>query len=333
MLKVGIIGGGFGLYGLLPAFHATKNCQIVSICGEKTERLLKYCKSIGLKKIYSDWRQMLNKENLDAVAIAVPPYIQYQIAKTAIDKGLHIFAEKPLALNVKEARALYIQATKKKIIHTVDFIFPEIEAWKRVKKILDKKRYGALKHIMVNWDFLSYDIKHHRSSWKTDASKGGGALSFYFSHVFYYLEYFTKSEISDLRSLMSYSKAGPGEAEVGLDLLFRCKNKITGYAHLRCDVPKINRHQLIFVCDKTTIILETSNSITENFTIRIYTEKGLKQLKLKKAAVKADVDERVHEVKKIAQRFVNSCLKRIPMTPSFRDGLRVQELIHKVRPS
>ena len=64
MVKVGIIGSGFGLYGLLPAFNSTKDCKVVSICGSKTQRLVNYCQSIGLKKIYTDWQTMLREEKL-----------------------------------------------------------------------------------------------------------------------------------------------------------------------------------------------------------------------------------------------------------------------------
>src|SRR3989344_1729877 len=126
MLKIAIIGTGFGQYGLLPAFRSVKNCKVVAICGEKRPQLIEYCKRTGFKNIYSDWQQLFKKEKLDAVAIAVPPRIQYQIAKAAIKRGLHVFAEKPFAVNVVQARELFFLARQKKIVNGVDFIFPEI---------------------------------------------------------------------------------------------------------------------------------------------------------------------------------------------------------------
>ena len=132
MVNVGIVGSGFGLYGLLPAFNATVGCKVISICSSKTQRLLEYYQNIGLKKIYSDWQVMLANEKLDAIALAVPPNMQYQIAKVAIGRGLHIFAEKPLAVTYKQAKELLDLAEKNKIKHSVDFLFPEIEEWKKV---------------------------------------------------------------------------------------------------------------------------------------------------------------------------------------------------------
>lgn len=330
-LRVGIIGSGFGLYGLLPAFTSLENCQVISICGKKTDRLLSYCQKIGLKKIYSDWRLMLNREKLDALAIAVTPRAQYFIAQAAIKRGLHIFAEKPLAVDPLLAKTLYDSATKAKIVHAVDFIYPEIDEWRRVKQLIDSKRYGSLKYLAVNWDFLSHDIKNKISSWKTDLKQGGGALSFYFSHSLYYLEHFA-GKIIEVKSLFSYSKDSLNGGEVGVDLLFKINNSVNGYAHLRCDSSGLTRHQLLFQCEKATILLENANSITKNFTIKIYKEGKIKELMLPKDTKHPQFeDERVREVRKLAAKFADACSKKKQMTPSMKDGLRVQELIEKIR--
>ncbi len=330
MLKIGIIGSGFGLYGLLPAFHSTSACRVVSICGKKTERLINYCQRIGLENIYTDWQKMLDKEKMDALAIAVTPSAQYEIAKTAINKGLHIFAEKPLAATYDQAKKLTNLAKKKKIKHMVDFIFPEIEEWKKVKLLLNKKEFGKLKHISLNWEFLSNDIKNKIKSWKTDVSLGGGALSFYFSHSLHYLEIFG-GEIKNIISLLSYSKESLNGGEVGVDLLIDFKTGVKGNAHLNCNAKGLNRHQIVFECERATIVLENYNSHTENFTIKVYTLDGSTKLLVPKTKTKKGEDERVRVVRNLTTRFVKGILKNKKITPSFAEGLRVQQLIDKIR--
>lgn len=183
----------------------------------------------------------------------------------------------------------------------------------------------------MNWDFLSYDIKNKIASWKTNIVEGGGALSFYFSHSLYYLEYYA-GKITDIKSLLSYSKENINGGDVGVDLLLKFKNDINGYAHLRCDAVGLNRHQLIFQCEKGSIVLENENSITENFIIRINTEVKIDKLYLPKDRSRTeDEDERVKVVKRLTARFINSCIKKMPMFPSFKDGVRVQGLIEKIR--
>ncbi len=346
IIKVGIIGSGFGLYGLLPAFYSLKNCTIVAVCANNPQRLSKYYFSLGLKNTYTDWREMLDKEKLDALAIAVTPAAQYTIAKTAIQKGIHIFAEKPLADTYEHAKILYALAVKYKITHAVDFIFPEIDEWIKVKKLLDNNKYGKLKHITVNWNFLSFDLKNKISTWKTDPSIGGGALSFYFSHTLYYLEYFG-GEINDIKSNFSYSKKSLNKAEVGVDLLFGFKNKTRGMAHLSCDTVGLNRHQLIFKCKRGTIILENKNGFVKNFIITIYTDNGKKPIiyalrnrhsreggnpeSKTNISTKTDEKARVEVIKKIAERFTLACINKQQMKPSIKEGLRVQQLIKIIK--
>lgn len=331
MIKVGIVGSGFGLYGLLPAFNSTTGCKVVCICGKKTQRLINYCKKIGLRKIYTDWQTMLEEEKLDAIAIAVTPSVQYQIAKAAISKNLHIFAEKPLASTFNQAKELLNLAKKRKIITAVDFIFPEIEAWKKVKKIIDKKTYGKLKHLDLNWDFLSHDIKNKKSSWKTDTALGGGALSFYFSHSLYYLEYFT-GRILEFKRRLFYSRESTNGGEIGIDLVLKFENNVTGKAHLNCNNKKLTRHQLIFTCEKARIVLENKNFITSNFEITIYINDKIKKLITPETEnLKNNIDERVIIVKKIVAKFINGINHKKETIPSFKEGLRVQKLIDKIR--
>ena len=331
MLKVGIIGSGFGLYGLLPAFNYIKDCQVICICGKQTDRLLRYCEDINLKNIYSDWKEMLENEELDAVALAVTPNAQYEIAKVAIEKKINIFAEKPLAANYEQARELLELASKNKIIHTIDFIFPEIEEWQKVKTIIDEKTCGKLRHISVNWDFLSYDIENQISTWKTKVKEGGGALSFYFSHALYYLEYYA-GEVLDVKSKFSYSNEGVNDGEIGVDTTIKFKNGITGDTHIYINNKDLNRHQVVFTCEKAIIVLENNNSVTEKFTINVHNENTSEQLFAEKTQTsKKDEDERVRIVKKIATRFVKGCINKKQVLPSFVEGFRVQSLIGQIR--
>lgn len=330
MLKIGIIGTGFGRYGLFPAFNSVARCNVVAICGKKRERLIKYGKTIGFKNIYTDWRLLLKNEELDAVALAVTPRAQYTIAKAAINKGLHVFAEKPLAVNVLQARELVLLAKKKNITHGIDFIFPEIAEWKKVKALLDKETLGRLQHISVNWDFLSYDIKNKKSSWKSRVADGGGALSFFFSHGLYYLEHFA-GNISEVKSLFTHSKEHAQGGEVGVDMLLKFKNGITGYAHIQCNCRNFTRHQLIFQCERGIIILENKNSVVDNFTVTLRSQIGTRQLKVSVDTGRKNEDERVKIVRNLADRFVHACTRNQQMVPSFSEGARVQELIEKIR--
>ncbi|MEK7509226.1 MAG: Gfo/Idh/MocA family oxidoreductase [Patescibacteria group bacterium] len=329
MLNVAIVGSGFGRYGLLPAFAAVPQCTVVAVCGKKTDSLRKDCRRFGVEHIYEDWRALLKNERIDAIALAVTPRAQYTISKAALRQGIHVFAEKPLAVDLAQANELLRLARKKRIVTAVDFTFPEIAAWQKVKRLLDAKTYGELRHITANWDFLSYDIAHKRKSWKTIAAEGGGALSFFFSHGLYYLEHFAGT-ISDVQSNFSYAKESLGGAEAGVDMLLTFQSGVMGSAHISCAARGLHRHQLLFHCARATIVLENEGSHMSGFTLTVY-EKGARRIAVSAERVVKHQDPRVPFVKKIAARFVRSCRSGATMHPGFKEGVRVQELIAQIR--
>ena len=205
---IAIIGSGFGMYGLLPAFSQIEGCKVVSICGKNSKRMLEYCKKFNLI-LYTDWKEMLQKERPNAVAIAVIPIYQYEITKYALENGIAVFAEKPLTSSYETALEISTLAKQKGLPNMLDFIFPEISEWKEVKKIIDAGLIGNIIKINVDWMFLSYDLKNQIKSWKTDVKQGGGALSHFFSHTFYYLEYFM-GNITSVECSFSSSKVTSG---------------------------------------------------------------------------------------------------------------------------
>src|SRR3989338_475758 len=313
MLKVGIIGGGFGVSGLKPAFDSIRGCKVVGVCAGRSE-----------------WRAFLDRSDLDAIALAVPPHAQYQIVRAAIRKGLHVFAEKPLAANLKEAKELYAIAKRKRITHGIDFMFPDIAEWRKVKELIDKKRYGALEHVSVEWDWMSGDLQYGRKTWKTAVKEGGGALSFYFSHGLYYLEHFA-GKIRDARASFTYSPKSLNGGEVGVDMLLKFRGGATGDVHVSCNTPTLVRHRLTFICERGAIVLDGKNTITDKFTVTVWDMAGTHRVRVRKDTGRKNEDERVKVVKKLAERFVKACIAKKQTAPSFADGVRVQELIETIR--
>ena len=325
MVNVGIVGSGFGRVGLLPAFEGIRGCRVVAFSNRTG--LNKNRKGITQ---YTDWRLLLKHKGLNAVALAVPPRIQYEIARAALSEGLSVFAEKPLAATVQEAKELLMLAKRKQVAHAVDFIFPEIPAWKTAKKILDQEKLGALHYLSIQWEWLAGDLKYGRTSWKTSVSEGGGALAFYGSHMLNSIEFFA-GPICDLSSLFTHSLKSRNGGEVGVDLLFTSRTGVKGNAHLSCNAPGRIAHQLIFECERGVLVLANENAVTDNFTLTSYDEKGKKHIRTPEPFRMRDEDERVQAVQSLAKRFIKACEKGGRMTPSFIEGVRVQELIELVR--
>ena len=331
--KVAIVGSGFGMYGLLPAFSRIKECKVVSICGKNSEMKLNNCKKLGLNR-YTDWREMLQKEKPDAVAIAVIPSHQYEIAMYALENGMAVFAEKPLTTSFDTSLELNKLAKKKRLPNMLDFLFPEIPEWHAAKKAIGNGLIGEILKVNVDWTFLSYDLMNHIKSWKTDVKQGGGALSFYFSHVFYYLEYFL-GRIKNIECNFSSSEKSLNKGETGTDMTISFENGCVGNVHMDISNTDQQKHKVEFHAEGKTIILQNFNSnFVDNFELILNTSKGIEKIKpdmLLDSSYDESEDPRVKVIKPIAERFINWCNTGNTAKPDFEDGLRVQELIKMAR--
>jgi len=331
--KVAIIGAGFGMYGLLPAFSKVDGCKVVSICGESSERMLSYCKKLGINR-HDDWKEMLQKETPNAVAIAVIPKHQYEIAKYALENGIAVFAEKPLTTSLATSLELDELAKKKALPNMIDFIFPEIPEWRKAKKSIENGLIGKVLNINVDWRFLSYDLKNGIKSWKTDVEQGGGALSFYFSHTLYYLEYFI-GRIKNIQCIFSASEKSLNQGETIINATILFENGCIGNAHMNSSYIGQQRHKIEIHGEEGTITLRNgSNDFVDNFELTIDTLKGTQKIKSDSILDSTDgelEDSRVKIVKHIADRFINWCNTGVAAKPDFQNGVRAQELIEMAR--
>jgi hypothetical protein len=137
--------------------------------------------------------------------------------------------------------------------------------------------------------------------------------------------------IVDLKSSLSYSEESVNGADVGVDLLLSFKNKVGGSAHISCNSVGLNRHQLMFLCKRATIMLENQNSFVRNFKINIYTDNGKHTIVSPNKYQDNEEKAKVELVKKIADRFVSACLKKQQMQPSMKEGWRVHQLIKIIK--
>lgn len=328
--KVAIVGSGFGMYCLLPSFSKVKGCTVVSICGKSSERMQRYCKKLSLNR-YTDWGEMLQKEKPDAVAIAVIPKYQYEIAKFALENGMAVFAEKPLTTSFDTSLELAKLAKKKGLPNMIDFLFPEIPQWQQAKKAIENDMVGEILKVNVDWTFLSYNLRNNIKSWKTDVKLGGGALSFYCSHTLYYLEYFL-GKIKNIQCNLSTSEKNM-KGDTCVDMIISFENGCTGNVHTDISDSK-QKHRVDFHGERGTIILQNiSNDFVDNFELTTNTLNGLQKIKpnIINSSHDESEDSRVKLVVSLAKRFINWCNTGVAAKPDFQDGMRVQELIEMAR--
>ena len=109
--------GGMG-WNDLQNFLSHKRVQVVALCDVDAQQLEKAAQAVPGARLYADWRELLLKEGdrIDSVNVSVPDHMHFPIAYAAIEKGKHVYCQKPMCHDVAEVRALTELSIRKKVI-------------------------------------------------------------------------------------------------------------------------------------------------------------------------------------------------------------------------
>lgn len=111
-LRVGVIGcGSIAQHRHLPEYVANKNVQLVAVCDINAERAKEVAGKYEVTA-YTSYEDLLGSGEVDAVSVCTPNYLHAPISIAALDAGVHVLCEKPLATSKEEAEAM-ISAAKK----------------------------------------------------------------------------------------------------------------------------------------------------------------------------------------------------------------------------
>ncbi len=167
MLKVALVGVG-GISGAhIPAWESMENTDLVALCDIRPEQMKKY----SGKRLYTDFDEMLEKEEIDILDITLPTYLHADFAIKAMNKGINVICEKPISLKKEDVKRVYETAEKNNVkfmIAQVLRFWPEYEL---LKKFYDEKTYGNL--LSGSMTRLGCYPKWSWDGWMMDESRSG----------------------------------------------------------------------------------------------------------------------------------------------------------------
>jgi predicted dehydrogenase len=147
-LRVGIIGVGmFASYFHVPQLRETGRAEIAAICRRSPERLAIASEHLGVTRTYTDWRAMLDHEQLDAVVISTPHAQHAEQSIAALEHGLHVLVDKPLALTGSEAWRVVEAARRADRVLMVCYASRAGQRLRALKNELDRGLIGRVRQI------------------------------------------------------------------------------------------------------------------------------------------------------------------------------------------
>jgi predicted dehydrogenase len=335
-IAVGVIGAGFGRYGLIPAFSRDPRFRLVAVCSQSLASASKMASARNIVHVFDDFSKMLARVPMDAVAVATPPSVQEAISRAALDAGIAVFAEKPLALTLRTAKDLLARAQAAAVAHAVDFMFPELETWRRARALIQDGVLGGIRHVMVDWRMESYDTVRRNVLWKTDAEQGGGGLSHFGSHAFYNLEWLA-GQITGLTAHLSTAPDLDASGDTLATIAVAFASGATGSLSISTAALHGSGHRVEIYGENGTLVL--ANDMTDPVLgFRLLCGRrdvsGIAEVarEIPDQGV-AGEDHRVAPVSRLVSRFLTAVSGGPRVCPSFADGVRVQTLIEAARSS
>lgn len=109
IVNVAVIGTGMGRYHMQD-YSTLPDAKLVAICDLNEAEARFFAEKYGAPHVFSDYRRLFELPGLDAVSIAVPNYLHAPITLAALEAGLHVLCEKPMATTVEDATAMVEKA-------------------------------------------------------------------------------------------------------------------------------------------------------------------------------------------------------------------------------
>jgi UDP-N-acetylglucosamine 3-dehydrogenase len=110
-VKIGVIGcGSIAQHRHLPEYKMNEQVELVAVCDINTERANSVAQQYGVKA-YTNYEELLASGTVEAVSVCTPNYLHAPISVAALNSGVHVLCEKPMATSEEEAKAM-IEAAK-----------------------------------------------------------------------------------------------------------------------------------------------------------------------------------------------------------------------------
>ena len=176
--RVGLIGlGGIAQNAHMEAYTKMENVEIAAVCDVLPQRIEEFRTRFSMPDVagFTDFRDLLQVENLDFVDICTPNYLHAEIAMAALKRGLHVFCEKPDAVSAEEARKMMDTAKKQNRVLMVMRNNRYLETSEYLKRYIDDGKMGEIYAARCGWQ-RRRGIPGKGGWFTTKAESGGGPL-------------------------------------------------------------------------------------------------------------------------------------------------------------
>jgi predicted dehydrogenase len=171
-LRFGVIGHGYWGPNVARNIHNLDSCLLVALCDKNPDSLRGAREAYPQAELTTECSDILTSPQIDAVAVVTPVWTHFELAKTALLNGKHVFVEKPFTATTQQAEELIELATRKGLKIVVDHTFLFTGAVKKIRQLVEDGTLGDLYYydstrvnlglfqhdVNVAWDLAPHDL-------------------------------------------------------------------------------------------------------------------------------------------------------------------------------
>ena len=208
-LGVGMVGHAFmgaahsQAWRSAPRFFDLLIDPVMSVvCGRDADRAAEAATRLGWQTSETDWRRLLERDDVDLVDICTPGDTHHEIAVAALDAGKHVLCEKPLANTVAEAEEMAAAAERAAasgVRAMVGFTYRRVPAVALARRLVDEGRLGEIRHVRAQYlqDWIA--DPDAPLSWRLQKERAGsGALGDIGAHIIDLTQFITSDRITEV---------------------------------------------------------------------------------------------------------------------------------------
>ena len=217
-MRVAVVGLGKMGLAHLAQIAMVDGVEVAAVCDSAALMLALLRAQTGFH-VCSDYHAMLNTVPLDAVVIVTPSRAHVAMAKAALERGLHVFCEKPLTLSPQDSAMLCDLAAARGLVNQVGYHHRFMGTFREVKRLLDAGAIGEVSHASAE-AYGPVVLRPAGATWRARREEGGGCLYDYAAHPINLLNWYMGSPAAVGGTALNRIFSASTEDEVHATLFF-----------------------------------------------------------------------------------------------------------------
>ncbi len=172
-VRFGVLStANIGLKKVIPAMQRSRLTAVTAIASRDPTRARGAADALGIATAYGSYEELLADPNIDAIYNPLPNQLHVPWTIKAAEAGKHVLCEKPLGMNVAEARSLLKVRARTGVKICEAFMVRSFPQWLRLRELLDEGRVGDLRAVSGLFSYFNTDPENVRNRVET----GGGGV-------------------------------------------------------------------------------------------------------------------------------------------------------------